>query len=117
MIRIQPINKDYYEGFTMKGHAEYASNGQDIVCAGVSGALFATYYALTYHANEDTNLQTIMKNGYAKIQLEAGTIFTDFIVDAFLDTLEAIQQKYPNTITIEGDANHEARIPSRTGER
>lgn len=115
MIRVQPINKDYYEGFTMKGHAEYASNGHDIVCAGVSGALFTTYHALSYHLKEDEGMTVIMRNGYAKVQIELGTLYTDSIIDAFLDTLEAIQKKYPNTIAIEGDANHEARIPTRTG--
>lgn len=110
MITIKPINKDYYDGFVMEGHADYAPHGQDIVCAGVSGALFTAYYALTYHANEDTNLRATLESGYAKIELDESTIFTDFIIDAFLETVVQIQAQYPDTISIKGDANHEARV-------
>lgn len=110
VITIEPINKDYYEGFIMEGHADYAPHGQDIVCAGVSGALFTAYYALTYHANEDTNLRAILESGFAKIELDESTIFTDFIIDAFLETVMQIQEQYKNTISIKGDANHEARV-------
>lgn len=110
MITVKPINKDYYDGFVMEGHADYAPHGQDVVCAGVSGALFTTYYALTYHANEETNLQAVLESGYAKITIDSPTIFTDFIIDAFLETLIQIQKQYKDTIQIKGDANHEERI-------
>ena len=110
MITIRPINKDYYDGFIVEGHADYAPHGQDIVCAGVTGALFTAYHALEYHAQESNGLEAVLSSGYANIRISPGTVFTDSIVDAFLDTLTAIQETYPGTISIEGDYNHEQRV-------
>lgn len=45
---INPITQEYC-GFSSEGHAEQAKQGNDIVCAGVSTAVFGAYYNILYN--------------------------------------------------------------------
>lgn len=109
MIGVRPIDRDYYNGFIMQGHANYAPHGQDIVCAGVTSALYTTYYALCNMKGDDY-IELVAENGYASLKINTPDLATDAVIDGFLETLGATQETYPGTITIEGDCNHEQRI-------
>ena len=109
MIVIEPINKDYYNGLKMEGHADHAPKGFDVVCAGVSSALFATYYTLCNLIGEHS-VDATFENGYANIQINSQDLATDATIDGFIDVIQQIQQQYPNTIQMQGDYNHEQRI-------
>ena len=109
MIVIEPINKDYYQGLKMEGHADHAPRGTDVVCAGVSSALFTLYYALC-NLKGAYQIEATMEPGYAKIVINDLDTSTDAMVDGFIDVVEQIQQQYPNTIQFQGDYNHEQRV-------
>ncbi|MBS4208969.1 ribosomal-processing cysteine protease Prp [Bacillus sp. FJAT-50079] len=48
MIKVQVVRKadGTITSFTMRGHADYAEHGQDIVCAGASAVAFGSINAL-----------------------------------------------------------------------
>ena len=109
MISIEPINKDYYNGLKMEGHADHAPRGMDVVCAGVSSALFTLYYALC-NLKGAHHVEATMEQGYAKVVINQPDLSTDAMIDGFIGVVEQIQNQYPNTITFQGDYNHEQRL-------
>ena len=59
-------------GFTVKGHAGYADNGQDIICAGVSSAIMLTVNTITDFIKAEAEVDINHENtGYAYLQLKA----------------------------------------------
>ena len=108
MIVIEPINNDYYEGFKMEGHADYAPRGQDVVCAGVSSALFTTYYALSSLFGQ--KIEATMESGYAHIRIHEKDSLIETLVNSFIDVVVQIQASYPDTIKIKGDKTWEEAL-------
>jgi len=109
MILISPVDKDYYNGIIIEGHAETAPHGQDIVCAGVSGATFSIYFSMCYLIG-DGSIDAEIKDGYFKLAPKNPTQATDCVIDGLLEFLRMTQEKYPNTISIKGDYNNEERL-------
>ena len=59
-------------GFTIKGHAGYAENGQDIICAGVSSAIMLTVNTITDFIKAEATVDISGDNtGYAYLELKA----------------------------------------------
>ena len=109
MIVIEPVDKDYYQGLKMEGHADHAPRGMDVVCAGVSSALFTLYYSLC-NIKGAHHIEATMEPGYAKIVINDEDLYTDAVIDGFIEVVQQIQAQYPNTIQFQGDYNHEQRL-------
>lgn len=88
----------FEHGITIKGHAEYAKHGDDIVCAAVSmlaQTLIASFEALT----EDT-IQYDLQPGwvdirYRKLSANARLLISSFFVGATL-----LADNYPANVQI-----------------
>jgi len=77
------------------GHAEYAANGQDIVCAAVS----ALYNTLAVH---DTTYAGELQPGHRFIWVSPGRLEDGMpIMDAFAQGLKRIAAQYPNHVSFE----------------
>lgn len=82
---------------TMRGHAEYNQNGEDIVCAGVSAI---TYAMLGWLANHDTNqLYKVVEPGETMIICQEAPEI-DIAFEVARIGLAQIAHKYPDNVTI-----------------
>ena len=62
-IIIYKSQEDGYKGFSCKGHAGYATSGQDIVCAGISVLTINTINSLSELAHEELDINTDERKG------------------------------------------------------
>ena len=84
-----------------QGHAEYAENGKDIVCAGVS-TLYMTFLAST-NAKE-----TVMGNVR---MLEADPVYKNRrIHEAVCTGLVILSKNYPKNVKILGESPYPAKV-------
>lgn len=81
------VQKDI--GFSLTGHAGYASKGQDIVCAGVSALWFMAYSA-DLECHDTKERRTVCAHGKEDAR----------IVNAICDVFDAMQDRYPENIRI-----------------
>lgn len=90
MIEIEYYEKNGRYAISAKGHANYAPEGQDIVCAAVSSLLQTLGNYLLEHAQEDDI--TILE-----VKFEKGDLNIEAIEDYYINKLEV-----PYTMTKEG---------------
>ena len=85
-------------GITIKGHAEYAKYGEDIVCAAVSTlaqTLIASIEALT----EDT-IQYDIQPGWVDIRYRKLSANAQLLISSFFVGLTLIANEYPANVQI-----------------
>ncbi|MDO4793489.1 MAG: ribosomal-processing cysteine protease Prp [Filifactor alocis] len=70
---------------SLKGHADYAKRGEDIVCAGVSVLVQSIFNGLTEVLGYKLSYR--MKDGYFSFQLPTSYLEHDERVKVMLDTL------------------------------
>jgi len=99
---------DHIIGFEIKGHANYASYGEDIVCAAVSAlsqtALMALVKvcgiaedSLSYKIDEDSGfLEVYLPNNLKKDSLESSQI----VLKTFEVGIRSIVDSYPTYVTL-----------------
>ena len=91
------FEKDDIVKFTAKGHSNYASLGEDIVCAGISTLIQTAILALKKMFNQD--IVEILKEGNVELnipkQREAQLILQTIIIG-----LRDIESEYPKNIRI-----------------
>jgi len=81
----------------VKGHADSAPYGQDLVCAAVSAVVIGCNNAL----KNDSNYQTIQKDGYYKIDTNSNVTEHDSIVlETMITGLKAIKDEKSKFIDI-----------------
>lgn len=84
---------------TMKGHADYAKRGQDIVCASASAVLLFASEMLKEHS---PSADVEIKSGDAKIIIYVATEETDFIIENFERFMKQLGRQYPKHIKVFG---------------
>ena len=85
-------------GITIKGHAGYAPQGQDIVCAAVSTlaqTLIASIEALTEDA-----IQYDIQSGWIDIKHGKLSANAQVLIDSFFVGVEMIADNYPQNVTL-----------------
>ncbi|HIU64796.1 MAG TPA: ribosomal-processing cysteine protease Prp [Candidatus Avacidaminococcus intestinavium] len=102
MIKIK-INKtatDLISGYEINGHAGYAEEGFDIVCAAVSALSLAALNGLTEHLK--CEVQYVCSNGALKVELKQTP---DQLTEAILVTMSMalldIAEQYPQRVRIQ----------------
>ena len=85
-------------GITMKGHANYAEHGKDIVCAGVS-ALVQTLIQSIEELTAD-EIQYSMQPGTVDIKFGDLSGQAQLLVSSFFVGVEMIASEYPNNIKL-----------------
>ena len=81
----------------VSGHSEYASKGNDIVCAGISAILYAGINTLS-----KDSFQITIDDGFAEVKAKDKKISEkDAIVfDVMLNGFKSIQEQHSKNITI-----------------
>lgn len=92
----------YYKGFTVTGHAGYASDRDryDLVCAAVSAVTLTTAFGLqdilkergTYESNSGSLIVSLTDGGNAE---------TDILIQSMLHGLKLIRDQHPENLKLQ----------------
>lgn len=97
MIRAHYCKDCDSHSLTITGHAGYAEEGRDIVCAAVSATVYNLLGYLEYHGDEVDCITSSVARGGVTIYCEGGEdISTVFELTAI--GLDQISQKYPDHV-------------------
>lgn len=83
----------------VKGHALFAKEGQDIVCASVSTSLIMTINQVEICGLKD-QIKYQLDAGLAKIDILSHTTLLDQIISNLIYTLEDLAKSYPKNLKI-----------------
>lgn len=93
-ITVKKRNGSYLE-FVSKGHAGYAQEGQDIVCAAVSALIITTVNSLEAFTRDE--FQAEEKDGYVSIRfMKPVTDQGKLLMDSLILGLTEIEHSYNN---------------------
>ena len=96
MIKVSIIlSGEVVNGLEVKGHANFAEHGKDLVCAGVSCIITGGFNAL----NKEDVEEIILEEGYAKVIVNPESKSVD-VINVILIQLQTIQESYPKFIKI-----------------
>ena len=96
MIKVSIISSgEIVNGLEVKGHANFAEHGKDLVCAGVSCIITGGFNALNKEDVEEISLE----EGYAKVIVKPGSKSIE-VLNVILIQLQTIQESYPKFIKI-----------------
>lgn len=100
MIKVKAVIPDgKFESLRVKGHADFAPNGQDLVCAAVSaivtGGINALKHPDSFNIFQDTGITVIKLKPKEDI-----TNYDATVINVILDQLETIEQSYGNYIKL-----------------
>lgn len=96
MVRVSILSKnEIVYGLEVKGHADFATSGQDLVCAGVSCIITGGFNALNKEDIESITLE----EGYAKVILKPESESLK-VLNTIIIQLQTIQESYSKYIQI-----------------
>jgi|SRR5690554_3393274 len=90
------VKENPYE-IKVKGHANFAKLGKDIVCASVSTATILSAN-LIKRLNQDNNVIVEIKDGYFHLKVKKQTSEIKAICENLVWTMSELQETYPNYI-------------------
>ena len=89
-----------YLGFTCLGHAEYADEGEDIVCVGISALVINTVNALELYTSEKFETDAEVPGEIAvRFESPAGHD-ADLLMKSLVLGLQGIQNNYGNEFIV-----------------
>ena len=78
----------------IKGHANYAEYGNDIVCASVSSIAITTINAILRF--DSNNISYIEKDGYLEINIINHTKEVDILLTNMIELFKELEKQYKN---------------------
>ena len=97
MVKASFCIREDSASFTVKGHAGYAEEGEDIVCAAVSSAVYMTVNTLTeIFGVKDTSR---VKDGYLHFEISGNETARDIIKGLKLH-ISGLADEYPDYVTV-----------------
>jgi len=101
-IRIIEQSSGRISSFEMKGHADFAEHGKDLVCAGASAVSFGAVNAVIALTGIMPDIEQGTDGGYLKVDFPKTEKDADIqlIVKAMIVSLQTIEQDYGNHIKI-----------------
>ena len=97
--------KGRIQSFTLKGHAEFAEKGSDIVCAGASAVTFGAVNAIMSLTDVKPDIEQGGKGGYLHVAIpedipEDAKEKVQLLLDGMLISLQTIERDYGKYIKI-----------------
>lgn len=90
--------------FEMKGHANFADAGQDIVCAAASAIAITMVQAMSRFVAED--LVTMKESdGYLSFEVHQPNETIQTLLQSMKSTLKELEESYPKAIQIKENDN------------
>ena len=95
-------NRDQvFTGFDCLGHAGYAEEGEDIVCAGISALVINTINSLGVYTKEKFSTDSDEETGMIRLRFDAPTGHdADLLMKSMVLGLQGIQNTYGNDYII-----------------
>lgn len=87
-----------FTGFGISGHAGYADEGQDVVCAAVSSAAMLTANTVTDIFNVEADVSA--ENNLLKLMLKTHCESAEKLIESLYTHIDFISQDYKGTIRI-----------------
>ena len=90
--------KQRYNGLSIDGHANFAEQGKDIVCAAVSvlaQTLIASIEELT-----DDDVRSVIEHGHIELNYRNLSETSRVLIDSFLIGCRMIESEYPDCVTL-----------------
>ena len=99
MIKIK-VNKDNenYKSISIKGHAGYAENGYDIVCASVSSIAITTINAII--SIDKDSIVYSEEDGLIELGILKSSDIINKLLDNMMNMLEELKEQYEKYIEI-----------------
>ena len=99
-VKIGHASNNQVNFLEVKGHANSASHGEDIVCAGVSAVITGGFNNLVNHKDYELKLD----EGYALFKTNAPLDAHDeVVIETIICGLKSIHESYPKFIDIKTD--------------
>lgn len=98
-VKVAITKSGMFESLRVKGHADFAPGGQDLVCAAVSAVVTGGFNALKNKGSFDMFLES----GMAVLKLKPKEHITNYdavVINVILDQLETIEESYGKFIKI-----------------
>lgn len=89
-------------GFTAKGHADYARRGQDIVCASASAVALFTINLLKVRSE----IEALVESGNVEVIIKSPDGYTDEIMRTYHKFMHQLASQYPKHIKTFGGIRH-----------
>lgn len=106
-VRIERAADGSIRSFSVKGHANFAEHGQDIVCAGVSAVTVGTVNAI--EALLGIELDSSMKDGFLQASVPANAggkpEQVQLLLESMVVMLRSIEESYGAHITVTDKPN------------
>ena len=83
---------------TVKGHANYAEAGQDIVCAAIS--TLSQVFVASVEELTAAKIKTAQTGGYMEIVIEESTERAQVLLDSFLLGCQMVADNYPDNVRV-----------------
>lgn len=104
IVQMKRMEDGNIRGFLVKGHANYAKRGEDIVCAGVSAITVGTVNSI--EALAGVVLDTKMRNGFLSADIpnlsdEAARSKVQLLMESMELMLKGIAESYGEYIQIQ----------------
>ena len=104
IVQIKRMEDGSIRGFSVKGHANYAKRGEDIVCAGVSAVTVGTVNSI--EALAGVALDAKMRNGFLSADIpdlpdEAVRSKVQLLMESMELMLQGIAESYGEYIQIQ----------------
>lgn len=100
------FKNETFLGFEISGHSGYSESGSDIVCSGISTAVFSTINLLDKMYPEHYKLFQDEKKGLIKCSIDYDfiaserTTFLAVIIQNLIDVLMNIELEYPKNLKV-----------------
>ena len=92
------IGNNRLNGFEIKGHSGYGTEGDDIVCAAVSSAALMTVNTITEIIGDTASIE--QDDGYLRLSVDKPSCETVKILEGFKLHMTGISEQYPQNIRI-----------------
>ena len=95
-----------FHSFEITGHAEYADEGLDIVCAGISATVINSLNLVLKLVNKKAKFSENQEDGYMKLEIIDSNIdsnvrnFLELTIDNMIESLEQISDMYPSHLKV-----------------
>ena len=102
-IIINEQSSGHIRSFEMKGHADFAEHGKDLVCAGASAVSFGAVNAIIALTGKTPEIQQGSDGGYLKVifpETDEKDHDIQLIVKAMIVSLQTIEQDYGQHIKL-----------------
>ncbi|WP_318615173.1 ribosomal-processing cysteine protease Prp [Sporosarcina sp. YIM B06819] len=102
-IIINEQSSGHIHSFEMKGHADFAEHGKDLVCAGASAVSFGAVNAIIALTGKNPDIHQGTDGGYLKVIIpenDEKDYDIQLILKAMIVSLQTIEQDYGQHIKL-----------------